>query len=108
MGGTCKPCAWFQKSPSQCRKGSKCLYCHVCLPGELKRRKQEKLLRQASRQLFQRELACSQDRNASLLRLESVKEEANSSISAQVHFRNSDSDGGFGHSAAAPSAETTP
>eukprot|EP00418_Pyrodinium_bahamense_P089071 CAMPEP_0179040248 /NCGR_PEP_ID=MMETSP0796-20121207/15550_1 /TAXON_ID=73915 /ORGANISM="Pyrodinium bahamense, Strain pbaha01" /LENGTH=908 /DNA_ID=CAMNT_0020736589 /DNA_START=39 /DNA_END=2762 /DNA_ORIENTATION=- len=40
--GTCRPCAWMYKSAAGCRNGEGCDYCHVCPPGELKRRKREK------------------------------------------------------------------
>ncbi|KAF4751883.1 hypothetical protein FOZ63_003747 [Perkinsus olseni] len=40
--GTCKPCAWFYHA-SGCRHGAQCEFCHLCPPGEIKRRKKEKL-----------------------------------------------------------------
>lgn len=40
--GNCKPCAWAHKDAAGCRNGSHCSYCHLCPPGELKRRKREK------------------------------------------------------------------
>jgi hypothetical protein len=40
--GRCRPCAWFYKDSSGCRNGSSCRYCHLCPPGELKRRKRDK------------------------------------------------------------------
>jgi len=43
--GTCRPCAWMHKSAESCRNGALCEYCHLCPPGTIKRRKQEKLLR---------------------------------------------------------------
>eukprot|EP00933_Yihiella_yeosuensis_P017168 TRINITY_DN1441_c0_g1_i3.p1 TRINITY_DN1441_c0_g1~~TRINITY_DN1441_c0_g1_i3.p1 ORF type:complete len:503 (-),score=117.10 TRINITY_DN1441_c0_g1_i3:472-1902(-) len=36
--GACKPCAWFWK-PQGCEHGSKCKYCHLCGPDEIKKRK---------------------------------------------------------------------
>lgn len=45
--GTCKPCAFLHAKG--CTKGSDCSYCHLCGPGEKKRRMKEKrqLLRSA-------------------------------------------------------------
>mmetsp|Transcript_12896 Transcript_12896/g.37157 ORF Transcript_12896/g.37157 Transcript_12896/m.37157 type:complete len:329 (+) Transcript_12896:70-1056(+) len=43
--GACRPCAWIHKSVEGCRNGASCEYCHSCPPGEIKRRKQDKLLR---------------------------------------------------------------
>lgn len=34
----CKPCSWFWK-PQGCQNGRDCLHCHLCPPGEVKRRK---------------------------------------------------------------------
>lgn len=36
--GLCKPCAWFWK-PSSCDRGAACGHCHLCLEGELYRRR---------------------------------------------------------------------
>jgi len=41
--GTCKPCAYFAHSRG-CANGLQCPFCHLCPPGELKRR--QKALRQ--------------------------------------------------------------
>merc|ERR1712048_752875 len=38
--GNCKPCAFLYEG---CANGSACQFCHLCPPGELKRRKREKL-----------------------------------------------------------------
>mmetsp|Transcript_60950 Transcript_60950/g.161866 ORF Transcript_60950/g.161866 Transcript_60950/m.161866 type:complete len:151 (-) Transcript_60950:232-684(-) len=35
--GNCKPCAFFYK-PYGCDKGMRCTFCHMCTPGEKKRR----------------------------------------------------------------------
>lgn len=43
--GTCRPCAWMHKSAEGCRNGADCEYCHLCPPGEVKKRKQEKMQR---------------------------------------------------------------
>jgi len=54
--GRCRPCAWMYKSEAGCRNGRKCEYCHICPPGELKRRKKAKMqmrLTTASRQKTQ-------------------------------------------------------
>jgi hypothetical protein len=40
--GRCKPCAWYWKSVG-CSKGQDCIYCHLCLEGELKMRRKAKL-----------------------------------------------------------------
>jgi len=40
--GKCKPCAWIHKDADGCRNGAKCNYCHICPPGEIKKRKKEK------------------------------------------------------------------
>jgi len=37
----CVPCAWSH-CPEGCRHGAKCIFCHLCPPGEIKRRKKEK------------------------------------------------------------------
>mmetsp|Transcript_5651 Transcript_5651/g.14971 ORF Transcript_5651/g.14971 Transcript_5651/m.14971 type:complete len:265 (+) Transcript_5651:1-795(+) len=38
--GTCKPCAFAaQGGPSACRNGLECQFCHLCEPGEKKRRR---------------------------------------------------------------------
>lgn len=43
--GTCKPCAYF--GDKGCQSGMNCQYCHICPPGELKRR--QKARRSAQR-----------------------------------------------------------
>jgi hypothetical protein len=40
--GGCKPCAWYWKSVG-CSKGQDCIYCHLCLEGELKMRRKAKM-----------------------------------------------------------------
>jgi hypothetical protein len=40
----CKPCAFFHKKG--CNNGVQCLFCHLCEPGEIIRRKKDKLERQ--------------------------------------------------------------
>eukprot|EP00746_Dinoflagellata_sp_MGD_P020666 gnl/MRDRNA2_/MRDRNA2_148211_c0_seq1.p1 gnl/MRDRNA2_/MRDRNA2_148211_c0~~gnl/MRDRNA2_/MRDRNA2_148211_c0_seq1.p1 ORF type:complete len:220 (+),score=42.63 gnl/MRDRNA2_/MRDRNA2_148211_c0_seq1:85-744(+) len=47
--GSCKPCAFFWKDG--CKNGPACHYCHLCPPGELKRRKKARamMLRRQSR-----------------------------------------------------------
>lgn len=42
--GSCKPCAWFCK-PQSCNYGAECKHCHLCPPGEVKRRKAAKIRR---------------------------------------------------------------
>jgi len=39
--GTCRPCAWFWK-PQGCMNGADCRHCHLCPPGEIKRRRKVK------------------------------------------------------------------
>mmetsp|Transcript_144745 Transcript_144745/g.360900 ORF Transcript_144745/g.360900 Transcript_144745/m.360900 type:complete len:348 (+) Transcript_144745:128-1171(+) len=41
--GACKPCAYFHQKEDGCRWGIACEFCHVCLPGEIKKRKREKV-----------------------------------------------------------------
>jgi hypothetical protein len=41
--GQCKPCAYFHQKEDGCRWGDDCDFCHVCQPGELKKRKREKV-----------------------------------------------------------------
>ncbi|CAE8600334.1 unnamed protein product, partial [Polarella glacialis] len=52
--GACRPCAWLYKSRNGCRHGEKCDYCHMCPPGELKRKKRDKLARRAEEMRQQR------------------------------------------------------
>jgi hypothetical protein len=42
--GNCKPCAFLWKDPLQpgCQNGRDCTFCHLCPPGEVKRRKTDK------------------------------------------------------------------
>jgi hypothetical protein len=40
--GECKPCAYFLYKEDGCRQGANCQFCHLCSPGELKKRKREK------------------------------------------------------------------
>jgi len=39
--GKCKPCAFFHKEQG-CQDGEACNFCHLCKPGEKKRRQKEK------------------------------------------------------------------
>merc|ERR1719386_48181 len=43
--GTCKPCAFLWKDLKKpgCQNGQGCVFCHLCPPGEVKRRKKEKM-----------------------------------------------------------------
>jgi len=45
--GQCRPCVWVHKEAGGCRNGDRCKYCHLCPPGEVKRRKRQKRLMQA-------------------------------------------------------------
>jgi len=38
---SCKPCAWFHHARG-CQRGDNCEFCHMCPPGEIKRRKKDK------------------------------------------------------------------
>lgn len=40
QAGTCKPCAFA--NTKGCKDGTACMFCHLCEPGEKKRRKKEK------------------------------------------------------------------
>jgi len=41
--GSCKPCAFHcEGGPAACKNGVECTFCHLCEPGEKKRRKKEK------------------------------------------------------------------
>ena len=42
---SCNPCAFLHKDPRGCLHGVTCKFCHLCPPGELKRRKKEKVAR---------------------------------------------------------------
>jgi len=42
QSGCCKPCAFFWKDG--CKNGQDCQYCHLCPPGELKRRKKARAM----------------------------------------------------------------
>lgn len=39
--GACRPCAWFHHA-NGCQHGADCAFCHLCPPGEIKRRKKIK------------------------------------------------------------------
>lgn len=41
--GECSPCAYFFGKVDGCRQGLDCSFCHLCVPGEVKRRKKEKV-----------------------------------------------------------------
>ena len=40
--GTCKPCAYFFAKADGCRLHNSCEFCHLCPPGEIKKRKKQK------------------------------------------------------------------
>jgi len=40
--GNCKPCAYFLYKTDGCRNADDCEFCHLCEPGEKKRRQKEK------------------------------------------------------------------
>eukprot|EP00439_Symbiodinium_sp_Y106_P044906 s5341_g5.t1 len=42
INGTCKPCGYFFAKADGCRWHNNCTFCHLCPPGELKRRKKQK------------------------------------------------------------------
>jgi len=48
--GTCKPCAFVHR-PTGCADGSACKFCHLCTPGERKRRQKLKFERMHQRRL---------------------------------------------------------
>jgi len=42
--GACKPCAFVLSEKEGCKNGVECQFCHLCEPGEKKRRKKERLM----------------------------------------------------------------
>merc|ERR1711879_426602 len=54
--GTCRPCAYFGERG--CESGASCQYCHICPPGELKRR--QKIRRSAQRRMRYMNPACTE------------------------------------------------
>jgi len=42
LTGQCRPCGWFWK-PEGCKNGTECGHCHLCEPGESKKRKRAKM-----------------------------------------------------------------
>lgn len=40
--GRCRPCGFLYKDANGCQNGADCPFCHMCPPGEIKRRKKEK------------------------------------------------------------------
>jgi len=42
--GQCSPCAWNWR-PAGCVNGSHCLFCHMCLEGEIKQRRKNRLVK---------------------------------------------------------------
>lgn len=40
--GDCKPCAYYLYKEDGCRWGDECSFCHLCVEGEVKKRKKEK------------------------------------------------------------------
>lgn len=53
--GTCKPCAFLWKDLKKpgCQNGQGCVFCHLCPPGEVKRRKKEKMFMRKAAKNFQ-------------------------------------------------------
>mmetsp|Transcript_74207 Transcript_74207/g.206249 ORF Transcript_74207/g.206249 Transcript_74207/m.206249 type:complete len:176 (-) Transcript_74207:68-595(-) len=43
LSGNCKPCAYYFQKEDGCRQGTSCPFCHMCPPGEFKKRKKNKL-----------------------------------------------------------------
>lgn len=43
LQGRCKPCAYHLYKKDGCRWGAECEFCHLCKPGELKKRKKVKM-----------------------------------------------------------------
>jgi len=58
--GMCKPCAFLWKDASGCQNGTNCKFCHMCTPGEVKRRKKQKLAMQKMVRQFQQPQAFQQ------------------------------------------------
>merc|ERR1712187_825267 len=45
QAGACKPCAFVLSEKEEgCKNGIECQFCHLCEPGEKKRRKKERLM----------------------------------------------------------------
>jgi len=42
-GGHCEPCGFFHTKG--CVNGARCAFCHLCSPGEVKRRRKEKMMK---------------------------------------------------------------
>jgi len=40
--GECKPCAYYHNKEDGCRLGDECIFCHLCGPEEIKKRKKDK------------------------------------------------------------------
>merc|ERR1739848_744307 len=56
--GECKPCAFLWKDLKKpgCQNGQECVFCHLCPPGEVKRRKKQKMfMRKVAKNLQYRE-----------------------------------------------------
>jgi hypothetical protein len=53
--GTCKPCAFLWKDADGCQNGTNCKFCHMCPPGEVKRRKKDKLMMRKVVRQFQQQ-----------------------------------------------------
>jgi len=58
--GTCKPCAFLWKDENGCGNGASCTFCHMCPPGEKKRRKKDKLVMRKAVRQFHRQQAFEQ------------------------------------------------
>lgn len=55
--GACSPCAFHFKDVRGCLHGAKCKFCHLCPPGELKRRKREKVAQMVRAEMEVKEAA---------------------------------------------------
>lgn len=50
--GDCRPCAYFVHKGDGCRWGEECRFCHLCPPGNLKKKKKEKVKALKQRDYF--------------------------------------------------------
>jgi len=80
--GKCKPCAFVHR-PMGCTDGAACSFCHLCEPGEKKRRQRQKV--EAARQhRLSRKASSAGDLKAVGTRIVQQQEQQNHNFSVQV------------------------